>query len=60
MDRTLVSQEYELEYIAKKHGTTVERVREVMRRSGSRSRRELEEALESAHRLPQKSEHPAE
>ena len=47
MDRDLVSaQPHELEYLAKKHGTTVERVKEIIRQTGSRSRREVEEALD--------------
>lgn len=49
MDRKLVSgQDHEIEYLARKHGTTVERVKEIMRKTGSRSRREIEEALEKA------------
>jgi hypothetical protein len=47
MDRDLVSaQPHELEYLARKHGTTVERVKEIIRQTGSRSRREIEEALD--------------
>lgn len=47
MDRKLVSgQDHELEYLARKHGTTVEKVKEVIKQTGSRSRREIEDALE--------------
>ena len=47
MDRKLVSaQEHEVEYLAKKHGTTVERVKEIIQQTGSRSREQIEAALE--------------
>ena len=47
MDRHLVSSEpHELEYLARKHGTTVERVKEIIRDTGSRSREEIEAALD--------------
>jgi DNA invertase Pin-like site-specific DNA recombinase len=39
-------QPHELASFAGKHGTTEEKVRELLAQSGSRSRRELEEALE--------------
>ena len=49
MDRKLVSaQDHEIEYLARKHGTTVERVKEIMRQTGSRSRRQIEEVLDKA------------
>ena len=48
MDRNLVSaQEHEIEYLARKHGISVEKVKEIIRQTGSRSRREIEEGLES-------------
>jgi hypothetical protein len=47
MDRNLVSaQEHEIEYLARKHGTTVEKVKEVMQQTGSRSREQIEAALD--------------
>ena len=47
MDRNLVSaQEHEIEYLARKHGTTVEKVKEIIAQTTSRSRREIEEALD--------------
>ena len=47
MDRKLVSaQEHEIEYLAKKHATTVERVKEVIQQTGSRSREQIEAALD--------------
>jgi hypothetical protein len=47
MDRKLVSaQDHEIEYLARKHGTTVEKVKEVIKQTGSRSRRVIEDALE--------------
>ncbi len=47
MDRNLVSaQEHEFEYLACKHGTTVEKVKEIIQQTGSRSRQQIEEALE--------------
>jgi hypothetical protein len=47
MDPKLVSaQEHEIEYLARKHGTTVARVKEIIRQTGSRSRTEIEEALD--------------
>ncbi|MGB2819094.1 MAG: hypothetical protein WBA53_10750 [Burkholderiaceae bacterium] len=47
MDRNLVSQqEHEIEYLARKHGTTVEKVKEIIQQTGSRSREEVEEALD--------------
>ncbi|MGB2818896.1 MAG: hypothetical protein WBC37_16920 [Burkholderiaceae bacterium] len=47
MDRKRVSaQHHEIEYPARKHGTTVERVKEIIRQTGSRSRRQIEEALD--------------
>ena len=53
MDRKLVSLEpHELEYFARKHGTTVERVREIMERTGSRSRKEVDAALVQQYEHP--------
>jgi len=47
MDRNLVSaQEHEIEYLARKHGTTVARIKEIIRLTGTRSRRQIEEALD--------------
>lgn len=47
MDRKLVSaQDHEIEYLARKHGTTVERVKEIIEPTGSRSRKQIEEALD--------------
>ena len=47
MDRDLVSaQPHELEYLARKHGTTVERVKEIIQETGSRSREQIEAALD--------------
>ena len=47
MDRKLVSaQEHEIEYLAKKHGTTVEKVKEVIEQTGSRSREQIDAALD--------------
>ncbi len=46
-------QPHELAYFAGKHGTTEEKVIELLAQSGSRSRREIEETLEfysRAHR----------
>ena len=43
MDPNLVSsQEHENEYLARKHGTTVEKVRAIIAQTKSRSRREIE------------------
>ena len=47
MDRKLVSaQEHEIEYLARKHGTTVEKVKEIIQQTGSRSREQIEAALD--------------
>jgi hypothetical protein len=47
LDRKPVSaQEHEIEYLARKHGNTVEKVREVIQQTGSRSREQIEAALE--------------
>ena len=47
MDRSLVSaQEHEIKYLARKYGTTVEKVKEIIQQTGSRSRKQIEEALE--------------
>ena len=47
MDRKLVSaQEHEVEYLARKHGTTVEKVKEIIAQTGSRSREQIEAALD--------------
>lgn len=62
MDRKLVSaQDHEIEYLARKHGTTVERVKEIIKRTGSRSRREIEEALDKhfEHRPSEKTKEHA-
>jgi hypothetical protein len=46
MDRKLVShQQHELQHLAQKYGVTVERVKEVMKQTGSRSRKKLEAEL---------------
>jgi len=39
-------QEREIEYRARKHGTTVEKVRAIIAQTISRSRREIDEALD--------------
>ena len=61
MDRKLVSaQDHEIEYLARKHGTTVEKVKEIIRQTGSRSRKEIEEALDRQfehHAMGSKKEH---
>ena len=47
MDRNLVSAEdHEIEYLARKHGTTVAKVREIALQTGSRSREQIEAALD--------------
>jgi len=47
MDRNLVSeQEHEIEYLARKYGTSVDKVKEIIKQTGSRSRKLIEEALE--------------
>ena len=47
MDRKLVSaQEHEIEYLARKHGTSVEKVKEIIQQTGSRSREQIEAALD--------------
>jgi hypothetical protein len=47
MDRKLVSaQDHEIEYLARKHGTTVEKVKQIIQKTGSRSRKQIEEALD--------------
>jgi hypothetical protein len=51
MDPKLVSaQEHELEYLARKHGTTVEKVKEIIRQTGSRSREQIEAAMDKQFR----------
>jgi len=46
MDGKPVSAEdYVLDYLARKHGTTVERVKDILKQTGWRSRREIEETL---------------
>ena len=58
MDPKLVSaQEHEIEYLARKHGTTVERVKEIIQRTGSRSREQIEEALDKQFQHVAKKEH---
>ena len=58
MDRNLVSQqEHEIEYLARKHGTTLERVKEIIKQIGSRSRKQIEEALNQHFQHVQKKEH---
>jgi hypothetical protein len=61
MDRNLVSsQGHEIEYLARKHGTTVEKVKEIIARTNSRSRREIEETLDrhfQHHPMGEKPEH---
>jgi hypothetical protein len=46
MDRKLVSAQDEIEYLAKKHGTSVERVKEIIQQTGSHSREQIEAALD--------------
>ena len=47
MDRKLVSAEdHEIEYLARKHGTTKEKVIEIAKQTGSRSREQIEAALD--------------
>jgi hypothetical protein len=47
MDRKLVSaEEHEIEYLARKHGTTKETVLEIAQETGSRSREQIEAALD--------------
>jgi hypothetical protein len=47
MDPKLVSAEdHELEYLARKHGTTVAKVKEIIKQTGSRSREQIEAALD--------------
>jgi DNA-binding HxlR family transcriptional regulator len=47
VDRKLVSaQQREIEYLATKHGTTVAKVKEIMQQTGSRSRQQIEAALD--------------
>jgi hypothetical protein len=47
MDRKLVSaEEHEIEYLARKHGTTVAKVKEIIQQTGSRSREQIEAALD--------------
>src|SRR4030095_7065964 len=46
-DPKLVSaQEHEIEYLARKHGTSVEKVKEISQQTGSRSREQIEAALD--------------
>ncbi len=46
MDRNLLgSQERELKHLAEKHGMSVEQAKAIVRKSGSRSREEIENAL---------------
>jgi len=47
MDRKLVSAEdHEIEYLARKHGTTKDKVLEIAHATGSRSREQIEAALD--------------
>ena len=47
MDRKLVTaEEHEIEYLARKHGTTKEKVLEIAQETGSRSREQIEAALD--------------
>jgi hypothetical protein len=58
MDRKLVSaQDHEIEYLARKHGTTVEKVKQVIKQTGSRSRKEIDEALDKQFQHQPKKEH---
>ena len=51
MDRKLVSaQAHEIEYLARKHGTSVEKVKEIIQQTGSRSREQIEAALDKQFR----------
>ena len=50
-DRELVSSEpHELEYLARKHGISVEDVKRVIHETGSRSRDRIEQALDERSR----------
>jgi hypothetical protein len=61
MDRNLVAQqEREIRALAQKHGTTVEKVKEIIRQTGARSRKQIEEALDAqfpVHYTPGEKEH---
>jgi hypothetical protein len=58
MDRKLVSiEDHEIDYLARKHGTTAAKVKEIIRQTGSRSRRQVEEALDKHFRHQPKKEH---
>lgn len=58
MDRKLVSaQDHEIEYLARKHGTTVQKVKDIIQQTGSRSRKEIEEALDKHYQHQPKNEH---
>ena len=47
MDRKRVSvQESEIAYLARKHETTVEKVKEIIQQTGTRSREQIEAALD--------------
>lgn len=53
MHRKLVSLEpKEIEWLARKHGTSVEKVRDIMERTGSRSRKEVDAALIQQYENP--------
>jgi Protein of unknown function (DUF3606) len=46
MDRKLVSrQQHELQHLARKYGVTVERLEEIIKQTGSRSRKKIEAEL---------------
>jgi hypothetical protein len=58
MEHKLVpAQDHEIECLARKHGTTVEKVKEIIKQTGSRSRKQLEEALDKP--VPARSEERA-
>ena len=47
MDRKMVpAEQHEIEELARKHGTTVEAVKTIAQQTGSRSREQIEAALE--------------
>lgn len=58
MDRKLVSvQDHEIEYLARKHGTTVANVKAIIQQTGSRSRKEVEAVLDRQFAHLPKKEH---
>jgi hypothetical protein len=46
MDRKLVSsEEHEIEYLARKHGLSKDEIKKIIEKAGSRSRKEVEDAI---------------